>query len=135
MKISNYFTHKETTVSATGKELGIKNIVPVFLEGTVIYSASRLDAIRQLLGVPMTVLSWYRSEELNKAVGGATNSQHKKGEAIDFTIKVGIEKAFKIIQDSGLSFDQLIFYPRKNFIHISFLRDINKERKQVIVKK
>lgn len=32
---------------------------------------------------PIKINSFFRSSEVNKAVGGAKNSQHLKGEAID----------------------------------------------------
>jgi len=35
----------------------------------------------------MRVNSWYRCAAWNKQVGGATNSQHLWGKAIDFTLK------------------------------------------------
>lgn len=41
---------------------------------------------RDRLGRAMIVTSWYRPPEVNRAVGGATNSRHIVGDAIDFVV-------------------------------------------------
>ncbi|AFY36611.1 Peptidase M15A [[Leptolyngbya] sp. PCC 7376] len=41
---------------------------------------------RDRLGRPMIVTSWYRPPAINRAVGGATNSRHIVGDAIDFVV-------------------------------------------------
>lgn len=128
-KISNYFTEKETTVSSTGDRLGIKNIVPDSLKNTVAYTAVRMDTVRVLLAVPCTVNSWFRSLELNNAVGGSKTSDHMQGRAIDFVPSMNLRDAYNKIKNSGLSYDQLIIYPNQRFIHISFKDDITTERK------
>lgn len=46
---SKYFTEKETTVSATGKALKIKNIPNEQEKNYIQYTASRMDYIRELL--------------------------------------------------------------------------------------
>lgn len=45
-----------------------------------------LQKIRDHFGKPVTINSAYRTETKNKAVGGATYSQHKYGLAADITI-------------------------------------------------
>lgn len=46
--------------------------------------AVEAQKVRDLLGVPMIVTSWYRTSEANAAAGGATDSRHLCGDAIDF---------------------------------------------------
>ena len=133
-KISNYFTNKETIVSSIGDKLGIKNIVPENLKETVAYTAARMDTIRLLLNVPCTVNSFYRSLELNNAVGGSKTSDHMQGRAIDFVPKMNLRDAYNKIKNSGLSYDQLIIYPKQGFLHISFIKDITTERKMAFEK-
>lgn len=129
-KISNYFTDKEAVVSSTGDRLGIRNTIPENLKKTVAYTAARMDAIRLLLNVPCTVNSFYRSLELNNAVGGSRTSDHMNGRAIDFVpVGMNLREAYNKIKNSGLSYDQLIIYPNQRFIHISFKDDITTERK------
>jgi len=45
--------------------------------------AMTLQPIRSALGCPISVLSGYRSPEVNRLVGGVPSSQHVKGEAAD----------------------------------------------------
>lgn len=45
-----------------------------------------LEKVRAHFGKPVTINSGYRAEAKNKAVGGATYSQHKYGLAADITI-------------------------------------------------
>ena len=45
-----------------------------------------LEPTRQHFGLPIRITSGFRSPDLNKAVKGATNSQHLEGEAADITI-------------------------------------------------
>lgn len=130
MKISNYFTMKEATKTDTGLDNKVSKPEEAY---NIILSASKLDLIRMILGKPVIVNSWYRSKKVNEKVGGVPTSQHALGQAID--IRVNGLKPIEImdkIKASGVSFDQLIVY--KSFVHISFKPDINKDRKQVIIK-
>lgn len=46
-----------------------------------------ITRIREHYNAPMTITSACRCEKHNKAVGGASASQHKLGKAVDFQIK------------------------------------------------
>ncbi|MGB2924209.1 MAG: D-Ala-D-Ala carboxypeptidase family metallohydrolase [Limnothrix sp.] len=48
--------------------------------------ATLAQRARDRLGRPMMVTSWYRPPAVNRAVGGATNSRHIVGDAIDFVV-------------------------------------------------
>ena len=91
-----------------------------------------LDKVRELWGKPIGVNSGYRSPELNRAVGGAKNSQHTSGEACDITAggRENNRKLFDIICESGIEFDQLIDESNYKWLHISYSKDYN--RKQVL---
>ncbi len=55
---------------------------------TIINTANFLERVREKLGgVPLDVNSWYRCPFWNHAVGGATDSMHMKGYAVDITVK------------------------------------------------
>ena len=74
----------------------------------------------------MYIMSGYRSEELNRLVGGAPSSQHMKGEAVDiYTVEDLVA--------SRLNFDQAILYRTKGFIHLS-LKKQGVNRKQILFK-
>lgn len=91
-----------------------------------------LDKVRELWGKPIGVNSGYRSPELNRAVGGASNSQHLKGEAADITAggREDNRKLFDLIVASDIAFDQLIDESNYKWLHISYRTDNN--RKQVL---
>ena len=97
-----------------------------------------LDPIRALYGKPVYVNSGFRSATLNKAVGGAKNSQHMEGKAADITTGTPEEnkKLWDLImflfQEGDISFDQLIFEKPVNgnpsWIHVSYNEDNNREQ-------
>ena len=81
-----YFTIRELTKSNTAVRKGINNTP----NSTIINSLTELinnvlDPLREKWGAPIKVSSGYRCPALNRAIGGATNSQHMKGEAADIT--------------------------------------------------
>ncbi|MGL4999112.1 MAG: D-Ala-D-Ala carboxypeptidase family metallohydrolase [Cetobacterium sp.] len=134
MKISNFFTKKETTVSSKADSLGIKNeCTSKEYSENVVYTAARMDTMRLFLDAPLTVNSWFRSLEVNNAVNGSKTSNHMKGLAVDVTSKkYKPEELAMKIRNSNLSYDQLIIYP--TFVHFGFCKEIDKERKQLIRK-
>jgi len=66
---------------------------------------------------PITILSGYRSPDLNSAVKGSKTSAHMKGLAADFVVgNMTIREVFNTIRKSGIVYDQLILEP--TWIHI-----------------
>ncbi|HIK46887.1 MAG TPA: DUF882 domain-containing protein, partial [Leptolyngbyaceae cyanobacterium M65_K2018_010] len=49
--------------------------------------ARALQPVRNRLGRPFQVNSWYRPPEINAAVGGAPRSQHLQGNAVDLQVQ------------------------------------------------
>lgn len=135
-KISKYFTMGEATYSSTAIRRGIKN-TPSWSERTNIrYTARRLDEVREILGRPVVVSSWFRSARLNRAVGGSSSSGHRKGMAVDIILKKGSagKKEYERVKNRLESFDQLIYYPRRGHLHIGFKQYRFQERKRVMVR-
>jgi hypothetical protein len=81
-----------------------------------------LQPVRDKLNTPISVNSGYRSSAVNKAVGGAENSQHTKGEAADI-VSYDNRLLFDTIRDTVI-FDQLIweYGDDKNpaWVHVSY---------------
>lgn len=135
--ISKYITYSEATKSQTATRLGIKNEPSQEALVSMRYVASQIfDAIRDHFGIPIGVSSFYRSPELNKAVGGSATSQHTTGEAIDIDADIfgGITNSeiFKYVKEH-LTFDQLIWeYGDKlnpAWVHVSLRRNgINRQQ-------
>ena len=84
-----------------------------------------------MYGKPIYVNSGYRSEALNKAVGGSKTSQHVLGMAadIDTRTREGNIELFDLIA-KNLSFDQLIDEKDYSWIHVSF--DPKRLRNQIL---
>jgi hypothetical protein len=77
----------------------------------------KLQALRNRLGVPLIVISAYRSPEHNAAVGGARRSQHMEGVAFDISMANHNPSAF-IAAARAEGFTGIGTYPRSGFVHI-----------------
>ncbi|MEG0237751.1 MAG: D-Ala-D-Ala carboxypeptidase family metallohydrolase [Cetobacterium sp.] len=134
-KISKYFTLKEATYSRIAKKYGIKNIPSSSEYKNIVYTASRMDEVRKALKTQIYVTSWYRNKKVNRKVKGSSESYHRKGLAVDFKIKGKAKYIRKKLDKAKISYDQLIYYPRQNRIHISFKKSKRQERKQYFIKR
>ena len=128
MKLSKHFKLEEFERSDTARRLGIDNTVPNgLLPNIQALCENVLEPVRQHFGVPIYLSSGYRCTALNKAVRGATASQHMKGEAADIYIKASPQLALWNIyvwMIENLQFDQLIWEvrPTSKWIHVSYKR-------------
>lgn len=126
MNLTDHFTLEELTHSQTAARLGLDNEPPPDVVDALTRTAHGLEMVRVLLQAPILVSSGYRSPKVNRAVGGAANSQHILGEAADFTAP-GFgppEMIVRAIMRSTrpIPYDQLIVeYGR--WVHISFSRE------------
>jgi putative chitinase len=77
-KISNYFTVGEVTKGDPKRIPKDPNMAK-----RIVDFAQELDRVRDAWGSGLGVTSWYRPPDVNKAIGGATNSQHIQGWAAD----------------------------------------------------
>lgn len=123
-----YFTFEELQSSQVALGNNIVNVPPKHERAKVycnllVLVDNLLEPIREKFATPMIITSGYRCEKLNKLVGGVDNSQHMKGEAVDFCF-AGFSKKemaavfFEIAEE--FNFDQLIYYKKKGIIHISY---------------
>lgn len=123
-QITTHFTWEE---AATTEHRDINNMIPIAqtdLMAAVNYTAHQMELIRYILNEkPITINSWYRCLELNRAIGSHDTSQHIKGQAVDFTCKDfgNPVEVCKAIIASLIPFDQLIL--EHTWIHISFQSD------------
>ena len=145
MRISKNFTLQELTRSNTGARLGINNTpTKDGVHKLTILANSILQPIRNEIG-PVRITSAYRSPELNMAIGGSSNSQHCRYEAVDCQfVKNGAMdniKIYEAILKLNLDFDQCILEfgdststndpLRPAWIHISY--KIADNRQEVLV--
>ena len=76
-----------------------------------------LQRIRDRFARPVTITSGYRSPAHNRAVGGATNSLHTKGQAADIYIE-GVEPAEIARYAESLGCLGIGLYTVQRFVHI-----------------
>ena len=123
--MGKYFSIAELTKSSTAIKKKINNTPTKEVENNLNQLIDNiLDPLREAWGQPIIVGSGYRCEALNKAVGGAANSQHKLGQAADIHTKSDSaednKKLFELIKQLKLPFDQLINEYNYNWIHVSY---------------
>jgi hypothetical protein len=90
VRLSPNFSLAEFTASETAARRGIDNNLPSVLIPKAVQTAEMLERIRAALSqsigrpAPILLLSGYRSEALNKAVGGSARSDHLRAGAADW---------------------------------------------------
>lgn len=116
MQLTPHFSLAELTVTKTKLDNTPSKEVIEVLRTTAFY----MEKVRELLGnVAITINSGYRSPDVNRAVGGTSNSSHTYGYAVDFTAYGHTPFTISnILSKSNLKFDQLIY--EKTWVHISF---------------
>ena len=133
MRLSKNFTLAEFTKSQTATRRGIDNTP----EGENMEAAKELfenvvQPVRDQFGVTV-INSGYRGPELNEAVGGSSNSQHCKGQAVDIECPGTANYELASWIEENLDFDQLIleFYtpgiPDSGWVHVSYKPEGNRK--------
>jgi hypothetical protein len=147
MQLSKNLALAEVTRSETAKRKGISNMpTPEHIENFKKLAENVFQPIRDHFGCPIHISSGYRSEALNKAIGGAgkmvngkyvPSSQHCTGEAIDIDMdgtSITNKQVFDYIKEN-LNFDQLIWEfgtdANPDWVHVSY-ESTGKQRKQVL---
>ena len=135
-RISKHISYKEATRSNTALRRGIDNIPDVEeLENMKLIAEKVFEPLRKWVGGPIKINSFYRSPELNVAIGGSKKSQHCHGQAIDIDDTFGYRSnasMFKYIR-YNMDYDQMIweFGDEKNpaWVHVSYVsEDKNRHR-------
>lgn len=135
-KVSKHISYKEATRSATALRLGIENVPNEYeLQNMEMVAKKVFEPLREAVDAPIKINSFFRCEELNKAIGGSSKSQHCQGRAIDIDDIYGhVSNAFMYyyIKDN-LDFDQLIWEfgtdGSPDWVHVSYVdEDSNRKR-------
>jgi hypothetical protein len=116
MQLTPHFSLAELTTTNTKIDNTPSKEVIEVLRTTAFY----MEKVREVLGnVAITINSGYRSPDVNRQVGGTSNSSHTYGYAVDFTAYGHTPLTISnILSKSNLKFDQLIY--EKTWVHISF---------------
>lgn len=127
-KLSEHFSLAEFVRSDTASLLKIDNTPPLAcVENLKLLCKNVLEPLRNIVKMPVKILSGYRCKELNEAVGGSKHSQHMQGQAADLRVDGQTAgETFSLLLGVGLKFDQLILEkykdtaPNWGWVHISW---------------
>jgi len=126
--ISNNITYAEAIHSSTAKRKGIDNTPnQKELECMKLLAEKVFEPLREWVGGPIKVNSFFRSVALNEAIGGAASSQHCKGQAIDIDDVYGVKSNAEMYNwiKENLDFDQMIWEfgtdTQPNWVHVSYV--------------
>ena len=135
-RISEHVSLNEGIKSHTATRLNIDN-APRDLDLINMKTIAKkvFEPLREWVGGPIAINSFYRSPKLNSAIGGSTTSQHCIGCAIDIDDNYGYKtnaEMFNYIKDN-LDYDQMIWEfgnsENPDWVHISYVsEDANRRR-------
>ena len=135
-RISEHVSLKEGVKSHTATRLNINN-VPSDLDLINMKTIAEkvFEPLREFVGGPISINSFYRSPKLNSAIGGSTSSQHCKGCALDIDDTYGYKtnaEMFEYIK-CNLDYDQMIWEfgndTNPDWVHVSYVsEDANRRR-------
>lgn len=129
LRLSRSFNLSEFVVSQTAARLGIDNTPSLEVACHLQKLCDEvLQPLRDYLRAPIYINSGYRCPELNKAVGGVSNSQHLNGYAADIRVSPLMKRKVIDYIRNNCEFDQLI--NEGSWVHVSYVKGHN--RKQVI---
>ena len=135
-RISEHVSLKEAIKSNTATRLQIKNEPrELDLVRMALIAEEVFEPLREWVNGPIKVNSFYRSPELNSAIGGSKNSQHCIGCALDIDDTFGHKtnaQMFDYIKNN-LDFDQMIWEfgddDNCDWVHVSYVsEDANRRR-------
>ena len=128
MKLTEHVTYAEATKSFTAKRLGIENIPDEDqLFNMIVLSTEVFEPLRKWVKGPIKINSFFRSEALNKAIGGASSSQHCQGRAMDLDDVYGHKTNAEMFDfiTTHLDFDQIIWEfgddNNPDWVHVSYV--------------
>ena len=128
--ISKHISYKEGVYSRTATRRGIKNNPNAEqMKNMVAIAEEVFEPLRIWVNGPIKINSFFRSPELNKAIGGSGKSQHCHGQAIDIDDTFGRAtnaEMFEFIK-KHLDFDQIIWEfgdeDNPDWVHVSYVSE------------
>ena len=90
------------------------------VEANILHFAPKAQQVRNALGLPMIVTSWWRPPKYNRLIGGADESWHMTGGALDFRCPLTSaddlrKQLLPKLDELGLRMEDL---PGANWVHI-----------------
>ena len=140
--ISKHISYKEATHSNTALRRNLDNTPnDEQLKCMEEVAENLFEPLREWVGGPIKVNSFFRGKAVNTAIGGSRTSQHMKGQAIDIDDTFGYKtnaEMYHYIKDN-LDFDQMIWEfgddKNPNWVHISYVTHRPNRKKLTIAYK
>ena len=140
--ISKHISYHEGTYSQTGVRRDLDNTPDDDqLKRMEEVAKNLFEPLREWVGGPIKINSFFRGEPVNTAIGGSRKSQHMKGQAIDIDDTFGHKtnaEMYHYVKDN-LDFDQLIWEfgteENPNWLHISWVSHRPNRKKLTVAKK
>lgn len=138
-RLSRHFTLREAVKSNVAMRQGIDNTPSLELIPAMVRVAEHiLEPVRAQFRTPIVPSSFYRSPALNTAVGSTNpNSQHTKGQAVDFEIAGFTNYEIAKWISENIDFDQLILEcyepgdPSSGWVHVSYA-SVSENRREIL---
>lgn len=126
--VTDNFTFGELCHSGYAVRHGIENIPDEESKENLIQLAvNLLEPLRKKINKPVVILSGYRSQKVNKGVGGSKTSQHMKGQAADIrAIGMTPKELYEFIKQNMI-YDQLIL-EFDSWVHVSYKASENRQK-------
>ena len=126
--ISKHISYKEGTYSVTATRLGVDNTPDdEQLKNMELVAEKVFEPLREWVGGPIKINSFFRGLPLNTAIGGSKKSQHMKGQAMDIDDNYDHATNAEMYHwvKENLDFDQMIWEfgddDEPNWIHVSYV--------------
>jgi hypothetical protein len=134
--ISKHISYKEGVYSNTATRRGIDNTPnDEQLDNMELIANEVFEPLRVWVDGPIKINSFFRSPDLNTAIGGSSKSQHCKGQAMDIDDTFGKAtnaEMYNFIKEN-LDFDQMIWEfgsdDNPNWVHVSYVSEDNNRRR------
>jgi len=134
--ISKHVSYKEGVYSNTATRRGIDNTPnDEQLNNMELVANEVFEPLRVWVDGPIKINSFFRSPDLNTAIGGSSKSQHCKGQAMDIDDTFGKAtnaEMYNFIKEN-LDFDQMIWEfgsdDNPDWVHISYVSEDDNRRR------
>jgi len=134
--ISKHISYKEGVYSNTATRRGIDNTPnDEQLNNMELIANEVFEPLRVWVGGPIKINSFFRSPDLNTAIGGSSKSQHCKGQAMDIDDTFGKAtnaEMYHFIKEN-LDFDQMIWEfgndDNPDWVHVSYVSEDGNRRR------
>jgi hypothetical protein len=118
-KIVSFSAKEVFFLGASNSWLKLNEPPPRVLWPNILGALNAAQEIRNRIGIPVQIISAFRNQAYNRAIGGAAKSLHTQFRALDITARIPIPELWRVakqVRDDGIFSGGIGRYP--GFIHI-----------------